>query len=316
MERHTYKIIPLAEISREFPFVARYRLSDPLLWGSVARKGVLQPIVVTQERQILSGHKRFLAAGAAGLQEIPAFEISGAKNPADFYWLALFSNWKQVMSELDRAWAIQRAISDFKIDEKNVIEEILPALGLEPQRHFLEEYCETAALAPPVLEAIQDGKLPFRGARVLCRFSKSDQADFAGLIAARAALTSNQLLKTGDCLFDLLKLKNVSLAVFLKSSGLGDVLELSPDRRQKGEKFCAALRALRFPGLVQKEKEFASLAEKIEAGHEFSLEAPSFFEGEGLTLRAKLTNPEALEQLASVLERKRKLFNSLFDIML
>ena len=43
---------------------------------------------------------------------------------------------------------------------------------------------------------------------------------------------------------------------------------------------------------------------------------PSFFEAEGLTLRARLKNPGAVDQLAAVLERKRKLFNSLFDIML
>ncbi|HLD50338.1 MAG TPA: ParB/RepB/Spo0J family partition protein [bacterium] len=319
MERYVYKIIPAKEISGEFPFVSRYWLKDPLLLDSVARRGVLQPILVVgaAPRHIIAGHKRLCAAQAAGLREIPAFEIAAGPDPRDLYLLAIFSNWNQAMSDLDRAWAIHRAVQDYQLSEKSVIEDILPALGLEPQRHFLEEYGEVARLDASVLEAIGAGKLPFRGVRGLNRFSKPDQMDFIQRIVERAALTSNQLLKTGEWLFDLLKLKDISLAALLKTPGLEAALEASSqDRRQKGEKFYAALRALRFPGLARKEKEFESLAGKIEADQRFSLEAPSFFEGEGLTLRAKLPNPEALDKLAAAFSAKRKLFNSLFDVML
>ena len=316
MEKFVYKIIPLAEISREFRFSARYSLKDPVLSDSVARRGVLKPIVVTGPHDIISGHKRFLAAAEAGLKEIPAFEISGIQNSADLYLLAVLSNWNQAFHDLDRACAVQRAVSDFKMEEKTVLEDILPALGLEPQIHFLQECLETARLEPSVLKAVDAGHLPFRGASVLGRFSKSGQADFISLIADRAALTTNQLLKTGEWLFDLMKLKKEELPALLKNSGLQAVLAGRQDRRQKGEKFCAALRALRFPELAKKEEEFRSLAGKIREGDAFSLEPPSFFEAEGLTLRARLKNPGAVDQLAAVLERKRKLFNSLFDIML
>jgi len=266
---------------------------------------------------IVSGHKRLLAAGAAGLQEIPAFEILEAPNSADLYLLALFSNWNQAMSDLDRAWAVKRAVLDFHFDEKTVLEDLLPALGLAPQRHFLEESLEVAGLEAVVLQAIGAGKIPFRGARMLGRFSKSDQRDFTLFIAERAALTTNQLLRTGEWLYDLIKIKGGTLKNLLNSCGLEAILAApSRDRRQMAEKFYTALRALRFPDLVQKEKEFESIAGRIEEGPSFSLEPPAFFEGEGLTLRARLASPAALDKLAAVLERKRKLFNSLFDIML
>ena len=317
MERYVYKIVPLAEISTAFPFAVRYSLKDPLLCVSVAKRGVLQPVLLTADKQVLSGHKRVAAARTAGLGEIPAFEISGAQNSKDFYWLAIVSNWKQALGDLDRAWVVKRALQDFKFDEKEVIEEILPALGLEPQKHFLEECMEVAALESPVLEAIAGGRLPFRGARVLRRFSPSDQIDFARLVAERAVLTSNQLLKAGEWLFDLMKLKKLPLEAIFKIPALETSLEASSqDRRQKGEKFCASLRTLRFPELARKEKEFGTLAGKIEADQPFSLEAPAFFEGEGLTLRAKLANPEALDKLSAAFARQRKLFNSLFDVML
>lgn len=332
MERYDFQIIPLKEISREFPFVSRYSLEDPLLRDSVKQRGVLQPILIVgaplagargkgrgqaPPLHIISGHKRIVAAEVAGLTEIAVFKIAAPENLADLYLLSVFSNWKQGMNDLDRAWAIHRAVRDFKMDEKRVIEDILPTLGLEPQPHFFEEYGEVASLDSSVLEAINAGKLPFRGARVLNRFSKPDQMVFIKCITERAALTSNQLLKAGEWLFDLLKLKKTSLPVLLKTSGLEAALEAAAqDRRQKGEKFCAALRTLRFPELARKEKEFESLAGKIEADQGFSLEAPSFFEGEGLTLRAKLPNPEALDKIAAAFSAKRKLFNSLFDVML
>ena len=378
MERYLYKIVRLTEISRDFYFASRYSFQDLLLWNSVARRGVLKPIVITafrprhweeaseiprpsqrglqqtpslrggpkarrsnltgsgqapQSREIaslsrqggiarndmviVSGHKRLLAAGAAGLQEIPAFEILEAPNSADLYLLALFSNWNQAMSDLDRAWAVKRAVLDFHFDEKTVLEDLLPALGLAPQRHFLEESLEVAGLEAVVLQAIGAGKIPFRGARMLGRFSKSDQRDFTLFIAERAALTTNQLLRTGEWLYDLIKIKGGTLKNLLNSCGLEAILAApSRDRRQMAEKFYTALRALRFPDLVQKEKEFESIAGRIEEDRSFSLEPPAFFEGEGLTLRARLASPAALDKLAAVLERKRKLFNSLFDIML
>ena len=159
--------------------------------------------------------------------------------------------------------------------------------------------------------------MPFRGAKILTRFSKPDQEAFAEM-AAEAALTTNQLLKAGEWLADLLKISKLGLGDYLKSHPeLKKILASSADRKAKGEKFFACLRQLRFPQLTEKEKEFSALSRELEGDKKgLQVEAPPFFEAEGFTVRAKIKSAKDLEQLEALLARKRKVLNSLLDIVL
>lgn len=321
MESYVFKIIKRAEIRGEYPYSCRYSLRDAVLEKSIARHGIMTPLVVSagREKTLVAGHRRLAAAKALGLDSIRVFEIQGSWPRPDFFVAAVLSNWNQQWSDLDRACVIRRAIEDFHLEESEMMDGILPALGLPSQKGIVKDYHRAASLAPELLDLVAAGKLPLRGAQALSRFAQRDQKTFAHRIAHHAALTTNQLIKTGEWLFDLLKASRCDIAAFLaKNSSLESVLENPKwDPNRKGEEYCRLLRALRFPRLADREKEFGSrlLALGCES-EDLKVEAPPAFEEEGFTLRARIRNAETLDRVLNHLGRNKTLLNSLFDIML
>ena len=318
MASYVFKLIRPDEISRDFPYRLRYRLEDPALARSVAKRGVLHPILTAgPERTVVSGHRRFQAACDLGLKEIGTFEIQGPVSGEDLFILALLSNWNQGWSDLDRALAVRRAVETYRMDE-TLLEEVLPALGLTPQRHVADEYLQVARLHPFLLELIADGRLVFRGAKILTRFSAADQETFGRSVALKAAFSANQLLQVGEWLQDLLKLEKTDLKTYVETHGLETILDHPvQDRRAKADRLHAALRALRFPRIAGQEKKFSAFSRELrEESGDLTVEAPAFFEGEGFILKARVRKPESLERVLEILSRRRNSLNSLFEIML
>lgn len=319
MEGYTYKVIPIEKVGTEFPFRTRYGLDDGRLRASIAKYGIRNPLVVTSDKFLIAGHRRFIAAQANGIKEVSVAELqsdSGAKR--DLFMLALFLNWDQFSAEIDRIWSIRRAKQDFGLDERTITDDVLPVLGLAPEHWIYELYLKTAGLESSVLELIADGTLPFRGAHTLLRFSPSDQDSFAHSIAQEVTLTTNQLLRVSEWLSDLLRMSKMDLKHYLlKNTELEALLDHpSLDRRGKAECFCQAVRALRFPQLAEREKKFQTLLHQVEDQFDgLSVRAPSSFEEEGITLSARVRGPESLARLMAKIEEQYPLFHSLFDVL-
>ena len=321
MEILALKKISPADISREFPYACRRRLEDPALRASISKYGILEPLLVTAApaRTLVAGHRRFQAALHLKLTEIPVREIPARYCPEDLFFLFLAANLNHVWSDLDRALCLHRAAAIFHFPEKVILEEVLPCLGLPSQKGICEEAVTVAGLDPALLDAIAAGEMPYRGAKALALLKKPDQAAWADLIRPQTSLTTNQLLKTAEWLKDLLALCGQSLERYLADSGLDRVLDHpSSDRRRKAELFYAAIRALRFPRLAEREEKFKAASREIsgEAAKELVLEAPPDFEGQGVTLRTRMKTPESVDKVLEILASKRSKLKSLFDIVL
>lgn len=319
MEGYTAQIIPASSFAPNFPYHSRYHLeASEALTSSLKKRGVLYPLVVTGDSPaiVISGHKRYQACRALGIEKIPVFLIQKKLSPAELFFLAVISN-AGSLTELDRACSLARAVKEFRVNENEILDEWLPLLGLAPEKYFLEESLEVASLAPPLLDLISESSLSFRGARALARLKTPDQVVFAQKIASRIHLTTNQLTKTVDWLVDLLRLRSSNLGDFLESSGLDNILKSeNVDLRQKAEKFCGELRRLRFPKLVEREEKFQEKAREFEKENRgLSIEAPAAFEAEGLVLKAKLRRKETVEQVLERLRAKKSDLYSFFDIL-
>ncbi len=148
---YSFQLIKAGDIRREFPCRTRYRMEDAALRDSVARQGIVQPLVVAAGGVLVSGHRRLQAALAADIKEIPALMIQEKLDAETLFIHAVLFNWRQDFSELDQAWTIRHALQELKIKPEVTAREILPALGLPPEKYFLEEYPRMAALHPDIL---------------------------------------------------------------------------------------------------------------------------------------------------------------------
>lgn len=286
---------------------------------SVARHGVLMPVWVTaDEKQVICGVRRLNAARLCGRDSVPALVMQESLSARELFLLAVASNWGGDWSDLDRTVCLSKAVAEYALTEEDIHSTLLPALGLEPRKHRIDDYLDTAKLAPALLRAVHEGKLSFRGLRALGRFSPSEQSFFAGSVAAHAALTAQECLQAADWMQTLCRQSGQTLPETLRQTGALAILEHAVwDPRVKAEKFCGVLREKALPSVAAHEKRFTErLQEAPEFSGDFRLEAPAFFEEQGFQLRAKIKKREDLERFRTLLDRRSDWLNSLFDFML
>ena len=197
--------------------------------ASVRKSGVVLPLIVAagERPEVIAGHRRLACARQAGLKELPALVLTRELAPRELFLIAVLSNWTSRLEDLDKAVSIAKAL-EFGFSEEEVIRQILPALGLEAQKHTLEEYVQTRRLQAPLLAAVHAKQLPFRGVRLLGRLGAQDQIDFASCICAHAALTTQELVKTAEWLPDLLRASGCGLAAYLQRETLDALLNQNP----------------------------------------------------------------------------------------
>jgi len=319
MAQKNLAVLKLTEILDVSPYALRYRFDDEILRASIQKHGVLMPIVVTKKGTVIAGHKRVWAARAMGLSEIPICVLDTSQaEPTELLMIFLISNWQQNLKELDRAWILKGVRQAFNLTERVLLAEVMPLLGVRGEKHVLTDCLETVSLQAELIQCIDEGLIPFRGAKALGILRYADQQDFARCIARKIHLTTNQLLQVSEWVHDLIKIEEVSLRQYLAKGVLKSILEdPKHDPLQNAARFVQVLRHLRFPALVEKEDQFYKIKHQIDSSDpEVAVEMNPYFEDQGYVLRAKLRKPDSVGTLESFLREKREMLNSLFAIML
>lgn len=270
-----------------------------------------------KETVLVAGHKRLKAARALGLEEIIAIRIEEPLRSPDLFLMSVVSNWKQNLSDIDRAFALKRAVSEFGLNDEDLKFALCPALGIAFDRHTIDQSVKNFNLVPEILNRIAAGDLPFRGSQILLQMTDEDQKEFAR-IAESIHLTTNQVLKLGEWIADLTTSSKTNLHGFAAAHPIEAILNHPGwDKKTKGEKLFAKVRELRLPRIMEHEKKFRSLAKSVEQVFPaMKIHEPEFFEDEGVRLDAHLRNPEMLDQMIRHLQENRPRLNSLFDFML
>jgi PRTRC genetic system ParB family protein len=146
------------------------------LTASVKEKGVLQPIIVRPVKgnghyEIVAGHRRFLAAQAAGLETIPAIVQEFGDDEA--LEVAIVENdQREDANPLDEAKAFKRLM-----ESENEVETIAARIG-RPVGYVLGRV-RLLGLCKEAKQALQAGKISLGHAQVLLRLrGKDEQREF------------------------------------------------------------------------------------------------------------------------------------------
>ncbi len=318
------KTIALEELLHHQPYCYRAEISDDHLKKSIQRHGILEPLWIAKDPEtkkpvLVSGHKRLHAAKELELKAVPIHEMEEDFDAQTLFLRALLANFNQETSDYDRHLAMLKALKDLKFSEERFLQDVLPALGLESQQRWIMETMRLSVLDDKILVAAQHNILPFKGIACLLKFPAEDQFYFLEAVAKKIKLTRSDLQKAVDDLYDLMRQNFVSLKDLLEGDlGLKGILEAeNPDLRQKTNAFMIRLAEKKNPRFSEKNEKFsksATLIEKDVPG--LKMEAPAFFEDEGMTLHLRLKNKKMLEQALEGLKEQRSSLSELFESML
>lgn len=167
--------LPLSDIepNRGQP---RHDFDEAALAASISQFGVLQPIIVTEladgsgTYRIVAGERRWRAARAAGLGEIPAIIFSGDELAAA--QVSLVENiQRRDLSAVEEALAFRDLIERFGLTQDEVADKV------GKSRPAVTNSLRLLELPDAVLEMISDGRLSMGHARAILGLNdKSDEA--------------------------------------------------------------------------------------------------------------------------------------------
>ena len=163
----------------------RTQMSEPALKElaeSIKVQGVMQPVLVRPvgggRYEIIAGERRWRAARMAGLTAVPALVREVPDNAA--LAMALIENiQREDLNPLEEANGIQRLVTDFGITHDKAAEMV------GRSRSAVTNLLRLLALAEPVRDLLQQGKLDMGHARALLALAGMQQIETARLIAQR-----------------------------------------------------------------------------------------------------------------------------------
>lgn len=319
MENFIFQKVKLSDLAPSADFCTRWQTADDVLTASVRQLGVAVPVILTRDKpyRLISGYKRIHAARSVGLENIPALIVQRDLSDQDLFVLALVSNLQSPWTDFDRAHVIHKADAILKFKKSQIVETILPILGLGASEHVLQDYGRISKLNPALIQRLELCRLPLSVLREFSGLSSEDQKVFANQVLPQIHLTASEIKDVVMGMSDLIKNHELSLEALLVQKGFRQILENPKwDKKQKAQKLTTAFRQLRFPALGEYETKFKNLSAQICNDSTMKIEAPEFFEAQGFRIHIEARSAESLKHAIASLKSNQDLLNSLFDIKL
>ena len=156
---------------------------------SIRESGVVQPVVlrsVGRGYELLAGERRWRAAQAAGLHEIPAL-VRDDLSDSEAFVLGLIENLqRESLSPIETADGLRRLSETFSLRHEDV------GTRIGKSRSYVTNHLRLLALAPPVQSLVDEGRLSLGHALVLAGLELGRQLEWANLIL-REGLVSARL---------------------------------------------------------------------------------------------------------------------------
>ncbi len=279
---------------------------DPLI-ESVKRVGILSPLLIQagerNQKRVILGFRRYEAARQVRLSVVPCIISVEKHNPATLFLQALLDNLAiRPLHPLEKAIALVKLSSEFKVTPERLVEELLPLLGIRGDRFHLEHYLQMGALPEHLQRSLADSLEPELALK-LARWKDEEQAFFLNLMR-NYQLGKNRQTELFLLLDELRARQKENLATIWEESGASQVEGdeyLPPAERLKT--IVGRLRRLRFPRLSQYEQRYNKLRAILKIPPQIQFQMPPFFEGNRISVGMTFRKPEELRGLADKLRQ-------------
>lgn len=195
---------------------------------SIKTSGVIEPIVVTQDKMIVSGHQRVRACKELGIEEIDA-EVKVYDNGNDIIKDLLETNIRQRgdiggstvklgrrIKELERIYGVKNGNNQFKKEGSPngptlSQEDLAQKLGINLKT--LKRAKTIANLPQEIQDLVEQGNItPSTASRVISKLSDEEQAELIESLPATKKLTQKEV----ECYIEKLKEKDNQIAGYEK----------------------------------------------------------------------------------------------------
>ena len=189
------KLVPF----RNHPYQVREDAALSELMESIRTHGVLSPLLARpkgESYELVSGHRRRLAAQKLGLKTVPVLVREMSDDEAVI--LMVDSNLqRENLLPSEKAFAYKMKLEAMKHQGRAISAQVAPKLTTELignevgiSKDMVKRYIRLTNLVPPLLQMVDDGRIAFSPAVELSYLTKEEQAALCDLIGQEDATPS------------------------------------------------------------------------------------------------------------------------------
>jgi ParB-like chromosome segregation protein Spo0J len=297
------KSIDLAD--RSFTF--SYPLYFQKLSESIKQVGIISPVLLRGEKpffQVIDGLKRILISKENSCCQIEAFIYpEDSLNALESFHLAIQQNiHNRILNPIEKAIILDKLLTQFQLKPREVINHYMPLLDLPPAEKILKRYLSLTVLEEEIKLAITHDEFPLPLAWEIARFSPEERKALFQ-VAQKLKLGINKMREIIRYLEEISLRDEKPLSSLLFAEEIQKVMrEEKMTLSQKGDKIRQILREKRYPKLDCLERKFSQALKKLGLPRTLKITHPPFFEGDKLTLEAQFNSPQALKELALIIQ--------------
>jgi hypothetical protein len=312
----SFSTIALKEIDREdLFFQIQPAVEDPRLNHSVSEIGLAEPLwlqPLTRSHRdgdsgrpryrLVTGFRRFKAAEAAGLLQVPAFLFPEFLDDLAIYrWLVVKKSAGGPLTPLEASRVISTLSQALSLPEHEIVHTWLPLMGLAPNPKMFSLYLPLASLEAELQRALAADELGVEVASALAAANHEDRMAFWHLIQV-LRLGRNRQREFWLLLCDAAALKNQAIARLLEEPDCTALLrdpELTPS--QKCDRCKTLFMQWRYPEYSALLARFEGLVRAAKLPPGIHLRPTPWFSGEEFYLDFSFRSAEEFSRALDVL---------------
>ena len=281
-------------------------LSEPPLATSIARIGLIEPIVVHElangERHILDGVARWAAVREIEQTHIAACLLSPQTDPSELMRLYFLAHRSRVMvSAVNRVRFLDLA-KQTGVTSEALRDEFLPLVGFDAHDRLARRCATVAELPGPVLDFCHEKRFSLKQCVHLTRHPV-ELLELLFQWRDRLALTASIVGELAEHIRDYLRASDLQVAEFADLPIITEVMQNDASPQERTAALRRVVRKLRFPMLTEIQTTLESIRGDMRLPKGVELRWDPTLEQKALELRIRLHDekcwPETIKRLAS-----------------
>jgi ParB/RepB/Spo0J family partition protein len=295
--------VKLQQIDQSFPFCYHYEIENHRLTESIKATGILYPLILVKNQKyyVMDGHRRLIAARAAGLNEVQAFVYDNQQTEAAFLMglQANLTNNDLTTIEKLRGYLIGKEhFNQASLKKVNQLLGIDRITGLEQIAEYILKY------SPKIQQYLHRQNLSMRSLQQLQLYPEKEYQKWI-MLGDSLNLKSKELLNILEQVQDISIRDKLKAQIFLDSMMVQEILKSDRTPQQKVQALKSAIFTIRFPLLNRIQKLVQTEQKEIEKmlGPEVRLFWDQTLEKSGALLQIILNDQEQVNRLMAKLVR-------------
>jgi ParB-like chromosome segregation protein Spo0J len=286
--------------SEDTTFLVGHKENLSFLQSSIKEIGLLNPPILRvlgEKYQIISGWKRILSCKELGLTELLCkIYYSSDLSDIDCLKIVFYDN-KDNFSDLELAELIKLFKDLCLIDDKALMDNILPLLEIPSTRKHLDKYLCLASLDQAIKDAYYRDKITIEQCQMLSEIVSDNPVPMLEYLLLKYNLNNNESRQVMHIVEEiaLRDLKSIPEVVSQAEDAINTENKGKNELRQE-------LRRMRYPDLSAVEAKFKKAVQDLKLPNQINLLINQFFEGNDLEFRIKVKSTDELSQALHSLE--------------